>query len=191
MAIILSLEKLFDDVEARFTAEGLLRPTGPLAPSTFGWRQPSRQEIPGSRIVWVPGDDSNGNLGEIAPPKYPGRLPARPLGTLLELFTVYIHGQDASAPESERAQWKATRLLFDAWFRAIYLAAYGTFQITEAAWVIDKNQRRFGTTIRVLGTVQAMIPDADAGIAEGVGAEIPVVELGVSETLIVPPNPYA
>jgi hypothetical protein len=194
MAIILALEKLFDDVEARFALDGMLRPTGPLAPSTFGWRQPSRQEIPGPRIIWVPGDDGHGAVGRLAPPKYPGREPNRPLATLWEDFTVYIHGQDPTAPENERAQWKATRLLFDAWIRAVYLAAYGTFEITSTEWVIDKNQRRFGTAIRVLGAIQAMIPDETmtlvGGAPEELGADIPVTELDHTENVAFPPDPY-
>lgn len=190
MADTLALEKLFDDVEARFALDGLLRssnPPGPLAPSTFGWREPSRQDIPGPRIRWVPGDDASGYVGEIAPPKYPGRNP-RPLGTLWEQATVYIHGHDASAPEDERAQWKATRLLFDAWWRAIYLAAYGTFEILRAEWVIDKNQRRYGTAIRVLVAVQSMIPDSAHRTAFP-SAAIDVTELDVTETITVPAEP--
>lgn len=192
MATILALERLFDAVEATFIADGMIRPVGNVAPSTFGWREPSRQETPGSRIRWVPGDDSSGSIGELGAPKYPGRNP-RPLATLGEVFTVYIHGQDPTAPEDERLQWKVTRLLYDAWVRAVYRAAYGTFEILGQEWMIDKNQRRYGTAIRVLASIQAMIPDTPPGQEltwneiTGAGAYVDVDELDHSEQIIVDP----
>jgi hypothetical protein len=154
VADTLALEKLFDDVVARFTAEGV------AVPNTFGWREPPRHG-PTSRICWVPGDPT-GSAGEDAPPKYPGRNP-RPLATLRELFTVYITGADLTPnlKESERAQWKATRLLYDVWRRAVYLAAYGTMTIREVRWAVDHNERRYGATLIVVSSLEAMIPDTE------------------------------
>jgi hypothetical protein len=197
LADTLALEKLYSDVVARFTTDATFgtTPSAAAAAATanpFGWRQTSRQERPGPRIVWVPGDDRTGNVGEIAPPRYPGRNP-RPLGTLVELFTVYITSQDPTAPENEAAQYKATRLLFDAWYRAVYLAAHGTYTIDSVEWEIEKTQRRWGAAIRVVGSVQAMIPDAAREFVSGaiLGARIGVSELDVTETIEIPPDPYA
>jgi len=122
----------------------------------FGWREPAHRA--GSmRIVWVPGD--GGDLGEIAPPRNPRRNP-RPLATVHELFTVFLEASDPAAPEDELAQYTAARLLFDAWLRAVYLASHGTYAIRSARWVDEKVTRRYGATLRVVGSIEAMVPDA-------------------------------
>ncbi len=152
MTDTLALERLYDAVSARFVAEGT------DAPNVFGWRARSLQREDGkSRIAWVPGDPS-GNAGSEAPARQPGRNP-RPIATFAELFTVEIIGVDPDAGEDERAQWKATRLLRDAWFRAVYLAAHGTFSIKSQVWLVDKTQRRFGTMLRIVATIDSMVPD--------------------------------
>ncbi len=184
MTVVLALPKLYADVAALMAADAAaLIPPATSPTQYFGWREPAKRKG-ARRIVWVPGNDA-GDLGKLLPAKHPGQNP-RPLATLGELFTVYLEGQDPSAPENELAQYQQTRLLFDAWVRAAYLVARGTFEIVSAAWVIDKKERRFGTAIKIVGTVQAMIPDAplEAAPAE-TGAAIATSELSVTETTLV------
>jgi len=129
-----------------------------VVPQVFGWRPPAQRTGQPRRICWVPGKD--GDVGKLAPARNPGRNP-RPLATLLELFTVYIEAQDPSAPEDELAQYQVARELFDAWLRAVHLAARGTYTVESLAWVDEKKERRFGATLRAVCTVQAMVPDAE------------------------------
>lgn len=179
MADTWALTKLFDDVGARFVLEGL------EVPNLFGWREPARKTTTGKRIVWYPGDPQ-GELGELASARYPGRNP-RPLATLHELFTVEITTSDTATPENERAQYLAVRELFDAWFRAVHLAASGTFRIVSSEWVIDKKERRHGACIRVVASVEAMIPDVEITSAPvDTTADIDVDELDVSEAFQAP-----
>lgn len=174
MADILALEKLFTDVSARFVAED----TG--ATNEFGWRVPAMQVI-GARIAWVPGDPS-GSAGETGAARNPGRNP-RSLATFHELFHVIISAQDPSAPEDEALQYKRTRLLRDAWYRAVYLAARGTFSIKAERWVVDKMERRFGTALLVVCSIQSMVPDeALQGVPADTVAVIATSELDVTET---------
>lgn len=158
MATVLALPLLFEAVVAVFAAD-----TTPPTPVTqaFGWREPSKQAGE-RRIVWVPGDD--GELGEVGPARNPGRNP-RPLATVRELFTVYLEALDLTAPENELAQYTAARLLFDRWLRAVYVSAHGTFEIRSVAWVTDKQVRRHGATIRVVATIEAMVPDLELEVA--------------------------
>lgn len=184
MADTLALEKLYQDVQARFAQDGT------IADQPFGWRA-APQQANAPRIVWIPGDDETGELGVIAPPRNPGRNP-RPLGTLQELFTCLISAQDPGNPEDEAAQYKATRLLFDAWYRAVALSSFGTFAIQRAKWIKvgTVTQRRFGAGIRVLGTVQAMIPDAVmVGVPVDTTAVIGLSELNVTETQTIAAAP--
>lgn len=179
MSIILALEKLHDDVANVLMLDGTFGDVAPLPPLTsslswraqpFGWREPGRQRE-AATIVWVPGDDKGGNLGELDAPKYPGRLdPGRPLGTLVELFTVYVSAFDETDPENERAQYHAARLLYDAWWRAVYLSAHGTVRVVSQGWVVGspapRAERRHGAAIRVVGAIQAMIPDATPAVVQ-------------------------
>lgn len=182
MATILALEKLHTDVVARFDAEA--SPPGSAPAQPFGWREPGRR-TGGRRIVWVPGNDQSGDAGELAAPKYPGRNP-RPLATLGELFTVYLEAQDSTAAEDEKKQYAAARLLFDAWWRAVYLAGHGTVALEALTWVKDKTERRFGAALRALCRVEAMIPDEVQEVAPvGTGAAIETSELDVDEDTII------
>lgn len=177
MAIILALPALVDAVTARFEAELDAPPA-----QSFGWREPARQPR-SHRIVWVPGDDEGDALGEVSAAKYPGRNP-RPLATVHELATVYLEAVDTSARENERAQYVAARLLFDAWLRAVYLAAHGTYRIESVRWVTGAKERRYGAAIRVLLSIEAMVPDeAHELVPADAHAEIDVEELDVSETM--------
>ena len=63
------------------------------------------------------------------------------------------------------AAFLATRALFDAWYRAVYLAARGTFSIVSAEWVTGNPvnsivQARHGGAIRVVLQLDAAILDA-------------------------------
>lgn len=180
MAIILALEKLYSDVTAAFAADGR------NVPQPFGWRVTANQAPLPERIVWVPGDDESGDLGKMGPPKFPGRNP-RPLATLAELFTCRISAHDPEKPADEASQYRATRLLFDEWFRAVRRAAPGQFEILKAGWITDKNQFRYGAAIRVLGAIQSMIPDYTQAVAPvDTGAEVTLVDLDQSVTFEVP-----
>lgn len=173
--IIFALENLYNNVVARFTLEGT------AVPNLFGWREPVKQLTTGSRIQWVPGDDDSGDAGKTQPPRNPGAVP-RSIGTLAELVTVYCVGIDTSAPENELAQYKAARTLYDAWFRAVFLAANGTYQILKTKWIVEKTERRHGATLRVLLAIEAKIPDAIPDSAPtDTAAEIGAAELDVTE----------
>lgn len=181
MADTLSLERLYDAVVARFAADGT------VATSAFGWREPATQTNPPS-CLWYPGDPS-GALGELASAKQPGRNP-RPLGTLLERFTVVIAAIDVTAPENERAQYKATRLLFDDWWRAVYLAARGTVRIVAARWITAKLERRYGAALEVVCAIEAMLPDvAQATAPADVRAVVEVEVLEHEESFETAPAP--
>jgi len=171
MADTLALEKLFNDVVARFADEGT------EVPNVFGWREPAHRGGQQNRIVWVPGDPS-GAAGALTAAKNPGRNP-RPIANLAELFTVYVEGRDSSAPEDELAQYKTARLLFDAWWRAVYLKpldgeARQLVVVKSAAWMVDRATRRHGATLRVVCSVDAMIPDLPYTVAEDVEATVDV-----------------
>jgi len=152
--ICLALPTLFDAVVARFELDG----SAPV--QTFGWRQPTKHKRTTARIAWVPGTPS-GQVGDVGAPKKTGdRDTYRSLGTLGELFTVYIEANDPVRPEDERAQYTVTRLLFDAWLRAVYLAAHGTFEIQSLDWNTEKNERRNGTELVCVCSIEASIPDS-------------------------------
>lgn len=179
MTDTLALEKLYNDVVARFALDGT------VCTNAFGWQVPAQQVI-GNRIAWVPGDPS-GNAGVDAPPRNPGRNP-RSLGTLRELFHVIISGSDTSDLNNELLQYKATRLLRDAWHRAVYLSAYGTFQIRAETWLTEKKERRYGTALRVVCELESMVPDeVQTGAPVDTVAVVPVSVLDVTETLTVSP----
>jgi hypothetical protein len=151
MAIVFALPRLFDAVAARFAAEGL------DVPMAFGWRAASEQIQGTTRIVWTPGD-AGGGLGAIGPARFPGQS-TRALAQLLEACTVDIFAADPLLGADERAQYQAARTLFDAWLRAVYLEAHGTFKIASATWAGGDRGRRMGASIRVVFTVQAPILD--------------------------------
>lgn len=146
----LALENLFNVVSASFTADGI------LASNIFGWRIPEQHPY-GPRVAWVPGNPSN-SAGISTAPRNPGGVP-RALGMLPELFTVYFTAQDPADPENEQTQYHIVRMLHDAWFRAVYRAAHGTFYIRDEGWETKHNVRRHGATLRVVCEIQAPILD--------------------------------
>jgi hypothetical protein len=173
---------LFEAVSARFVLENV------PAVNLFGWRIPA-QHPKGNRIAWVPGDP-NGIVGTLLPPRNPGSDP-RSLGTLGELFTIIINGQDPTDPENEMRQYEIVRYLRDAWFRAAYHAAYGTFTVRSESWVTARNERRHGAALKIGVELQAPIPDEawpDDGTQDEVlvdQAVIDVHELDVTEQITV------
>ena len=187
MAIKLALPDLFDAVVTRFAAEGpwitppVIDPPadGVPVPNVFGWQAKNQQitndgkSFTGSRIAWIPGDDNGGSVGAIKAARQPAGNP-RSLHTLAELCTVYLTGFDTTAPENERKQYEATRLLYDAWLRAIYLKAWGTYAIVSTTWVTSKLERRHGAAIRVVLAIEAAVPDFVEAVAGGVSGEVPV-----------------
>lgn len=154
MAIVFALEKLYDDVAARFATDGTAITMG------FGWREPAQQLVQPAHIDWVPGNSESGDFGKLQGPLYPGTTNPRPLWAPRELFTVIISAQDPANAEDERAQYHAARTAYDAWLRAVYLAAHGTVFIDSQRWVIAKKERRFGASIRIVGAILAMTPDS-------------------------------
>jgi hypothetical protein len=195
MADTLALEKLYRDVVQRFADEET------DVPNVFGWRKPAQRGAVQNRICWVPGDPS-GAAGEVVGAKNPGGNP-RSLGTLLEVFTVYIeaYASFSGEPENELKQYKAARLMFDAWFRAVYLARTVVdgrsvryrLAVKSTAWMVDRTVARLGATLRVVCELDAMIPDAAYETVEGVEA-VGAATLddmndgtGTSETMNVPP----
>lgn len=183
--IVFAIEQLFAAVVAQFAAD--VTP----ALNLFGWRTPAQKVMPGGaplgdRILWIPGDDETGEIGEMGPAKLRATEP-RSLGTLGELFTVRIYAADETLvlKENELAQYRACRALYDAWFRAVYLAAHGTFTVQSVEWVIDQKERRHGASIRVLLQLDAMIPDfanPDANELNDLAADIATTLLDVTET---------
>jgi hypothetical protein len=178
---VLALENLYLSVVARFALDGT------DAKQPFGFAKPTKQTI-GNRIAWVPGDPQ-GKIGALGPARNPGGNP-RSLATLLENFHVYISGSDASAPRDEFAQYKATRLLADAWLRAVYLAAHGTFEITATEWLVANPEMNFGGLIRITGMIQAPVPDELIETAPTDTRGVLTVDLlDVTETLETGPGP--
>jgi hypothetical protein len=202
MASVLALENLYDAVCARFLAEGpFLLPSLPPGdptpantpvPNLFGWRFVAQHHT-GSRIVWVPGNPL-GVAGRYGPPRNPGGEP-RSLFTVFEQFYVVISSNDPAAPEDERKNYHATRMLHDYWARAVYLAAHGVLTLESPEWITDKLERRFGTALRVLGTIQATVPDEGpdgppyVDAPADTKAEIDVTELDNTEHLTVELDP--
>jgi hypothetical protein len=185
VAIVFALPRLFDAIVERFDAEGT------DVPQLFGWLAVNEQIHTTARIVWSPGDPG-GNLGAIGPGKYPGQNP-RQLATLEELCTVEIFASNLEVRDDERAQYQAARELFDAWLRAVYLAAHGTFKILSASWVGGDRAHRMGATLRVVFSIQAPVTDEPITITQiqADAAVLSVAELDVTESLTVTPAPAA
>lgn len=153
MAEVLAIPLLYDAVAARFAAEAT-----PCA-LAFGWKARAEQ-VRGPRIVMIPGDPA-GTAGDIGAAKQPGRNP-RSLGTFAEIFHIVISGAgDAVDPTNERKAYTATRLLFDAWYRAAFLFAGVRMAFVNAQWLIDRVTARFATALVVTFSLEAMIPDAE------------------------------
>lgn len=187
MAAVLALPYVFDAVDARFVSEAAAAdpPTTPV-PNVFGWQKSAQQYPTGARIVWIPGDPG-GTLGAFAPARPTSAAGARSLGTLNELFTVEIRSS-GSPTTDERAQYQAVRELFDAWWRATYFAAPGKVQIESSQWMTEVLERRFGAALRVVCSVEALIPDEPYTVAPtDTIASLTVEELGQIDTQDIAP----
>lgn len=156
--IVFALPWLVQQVRDRFEAEGV------EVSNEFGWRAVARKpEEEETRIVWVPGNDAGGSFGEYEAPQNVGENP-RMLAQVAELCTVYIHACDDNDPEDELSQYSAARTLHDVWFRAVFLAASGTFKISQPTWHGKPKERRRGATLRLLLSIQAPIPDEEQAL---------------------------
>lgn len=174
MASVLAIENLMSKVAARFDQEG------PQCVQLFGWHA-ALEQVEGDRIVWAPGDPG-GKVGTTTGARMPGRHP-RSIATLNERFTITISAADPSQPDNEAAQYRAAWLLRLYWFRAVFLAAHGTFEIAEEQWLIDRKERRYGATLRITLVLQAAIFDMPPlPVTEQVQAERAEVTLTMSQT---------
>jgi hypothetical protein len=163
MAITYALEKLYNDVKARFTLDGT------AGTFDFGWQAATRQDLAPPTLIWIPGVYPEGTAGQIDPARSPGRNP-RPLATWQELFTVDLTAADNTVLPAtagyEIAQWKACRALFDEWLRAVHRAGYGTFEIVSLHWLTGKSRPHpHGAALRIVGAIQGMIADRTAATA--------------------------
>jgi len=191
----LALEGLYSDVVASFACDEL------KVDQPFGWRAVA-QQVMGPRIVWVPGEPRSGNAGTLGPAQLPGRLP-RPLATFLERFHVVI-SNGAALDEKELAQYRAARLLFDAWYRAAWRVARQQLTVESTQWVttagvnssLPRQERRHGAAMIVICTLEASIPDK-LRVIEVPSAHAPftprfnidVLELDVAESISLAPRP--
>jgi hypothetical protein len=121
-----------------------------------------------------------GRFGAHEVARKPGRDP-RPLATRLEYFTFFIWAYDESDPTNERVQWRAARLLYDAFDRAVYLVTHadgdtgpGPVSWISEDWNLEKVERGFGAEIIVSGSIEAMVPDEKFTMVTGVTAAIDV-----------------
>lgn len=181
MAVKFALEQLFDGVVVQFTTDST------PAENTFGWRARDRHRAGNLRVVWVPGDDKTPgryNAGKVVAPREIGGVGVpRNLADLLELCTVYCCAADVVTPELERAQYTQARLLFDAWFRAVYTCYPGGIQIRDTAWVTETKERAYGASIRALLEVRSPMPDIPLGSPfDGTLADVDQI-VGDAETL--------
>lgn len=188
MTDTLALEKLFDDVVALWAVESAT----PVS-NRFGWREVTRRDVRGSRVIWVPGDE-NGEMGLVeAAVQLRSSAPntARSVGTLGEMFFVDILASDSTTDanaENERKQYVAARFLFDAWWRAVYKSMPGRVAIVSTKWLTDHEVRRYGAGIRATCVIEAMIPDAPFELMnlDGASAVVDTTELDTTETDTIP-----
>lgn len=186
---IFPIEGLFAAVESSFLADGY------EVDMLFGWRAPAKKKTAARRITWVPGDPS-GTVGVLGAAKKTAGYMPRSLATLDELFTLEFGAVDHDHPESDAASYRATRLLFDAWYRAAYHAARGTFSIVSTGWETRRNERRHGALLRIVIALEAAIPDdtEDGRVtsltsADGLRAEGTFEVLDVSDHFETAPKP--
>lgn len=178
----LAVDVLFDGVVAQFEADRT------NVPNLFGWKKPAEQIVNGNRVIWVPGDDGS-NVGQILPPKSPASDGVRPrwLATLEELFTIVIVASDPAHLEDERAQYRAVRYLYDAWFRAAHLTLHANFRIVSNKWNTSKKVLPHGAELRTVIAVRSMIPDTvPAVLPVDAVAVIDVHQLDLTETITAP-----
>lgn len=152
---VVAVTYLYDRVKEFFEEEDL------GTSFVFGWgkawEQLNEGRGGGNRIVWEPGD-ATGGLGNIVAPRRIGGNP-RQLANVQETFTVTIWGYDRTNKHDHRAQYIATRMLYDAWYRAMHHVGHGTFTIVSQTWVEPARLSNYGAAIQVVCTVRAPIID--------------------------------
>lgn len=189
---VFALPILFDDVVARFAAESS------DITNIFGRVHEHEHVEADRRIVWIPGDPV-GAVGAVEPPRqsghrnYEAASTPRPLGTLVEVFHVVISAVDESDLFNRRAQYEATRAVFDAWWRAVHHAGRKTVRLIGAEWDQTKELLERGATIRATCTIESAIIDepfdGDSNITEaprgdgGTAGTLDVHELDVTDTV--------
>ncbi len=157
---VLALEIFHDRIVQRFAADSI------ACEFAFGWKEVQRQgRLPRAHIITTPGDPDGKLTKEHTGARYPGQIPIRSVGGMIELFTVRISAQDPDAPGDDRAQYRATRLLYDAWLRAAYLSAFGNYTIESDRWITTRKEGRFGTAVEVVGGILAIVPDSAVTLA--------------------------
>lgn len=162
---VLAVELLYDGIIAQLTDDFSPEPC-PIY-FGFGFREVAMQSegVGGAnRIVLVPGDRSARFASDL-PVRNPGRDP-RSLGTKGEYVTFHIWGADPSDLTNERLQYRAARLLYDAFYRAVYLVSHsdgdvgvGPVSFVDEQWDADHIERGYGYVIIVVLSVAAMVPD--------------------------------
>lgn len=134
--------------------------TGPAAVTSFsfGWRA-AQDRSSAFRVVVVPGSD--GDLGELSAPLQLGGNP-RSVADLRERFTLYLEARDSSAPQDERKQYTAARLLFDATWTYLRDIATANLELVDARWIGGAGtlgaQSQSGATIRAVCALRVPIP---------------------------------
>lgn len=164
----LGVENLFNQVTSSFASDGI------HATNVFGWREPTKHPY-GPRVAWVPGDPSS-NAGLTGAPRGPGGNP-RALHGMRELCTVYFTAQDPSDPENEQVQYHIVRMLHDAWLRAVYRAAHGTYWIRSETWETKRSERRHGATLRLV--FELLVPVLDQL------PDVPLIDDGIDQNNVI------
>lgn len=156
--------------------EILLVEDGGTMSVVFGWREPAKQINQGlgtaNRVIFVPGNELR--IGAYGAAKYPGRNP-RPMGSLVEQFTVYVWAYDSTAPNDELVQYRAWRLLHDAVVRAVFLAGKrvgSQILLTDGQYIRPPNERIYGVEAKLIFTADTMIPDAPFPTGLAYGGEV-------------------
>jgi len=149
---------VYEQVKALFAARSSVRATL----FKFGWKEPDKkvEGMVESKITWVPGD-TGGKIGKLGMTKYPGETNAsvRSIGSLSELFTVYVFAFDRESPEDELAQYKKARLLWDDFYAALWRVGHGHFSIDDIVYSHKTLERKSGCEIRALISIICRLPD--------------------------------
>jgi len=142
--IIFSWEECFDAVVAHFA---VLDPTVKLH---FGWSAPTKV-LPSPRIIFVPGDDRSGAVGDLLAASRPGRNPS-PVANWDEIFTIYCVVADPA--RDERKMYHDARVLADRLIVAITTAAgpMGNWSLKSATWDRKQRETNAGAALRMLLT---------------------------------------
>lgn len=149
---------------------------GSTASVVFGRREPTRQDNQGAgganRVVFVPGDLS-GKGGELVGgvgTKFPFQIAG-----YLALFTVHIWGHDATAPNDERAHYRAHRTLFQLVVNALLDTMGARVQFVESEWTMTPVERVFGCSCAYVWSLEDPIPSLPIATMPAHPAEQPIV----------------